>query len=161
MRISAIVAMSQNRVIGRAGQLPWKLPEDLKHFRRLTTGHPVIMGRKTYESIGRVLPHRDNIIVSRQVGLAIPGAQVVLSLEKAFQLCQGKTDEIFVIGGAQIYEAAYPFIQRLYLTLIQKEMEGDTFFPVFNPSDFTEVSREERTEEGEHPFSYTFLVLDR
>jgi len=157
IRISAIVAMSLNRVIGKNNQLPWKISEDLKRFKTITTGHPIVMGRKTFESIGRVLPHRENIIISRQMGYRVEGAQVVQSLEGALELCKGKTDEVFIIGGAEIYRLALSQTDRLYLTLIHQEIEGDAFFPEFARSEFTEVSREDHQD----PIPYSFLVLDR
>nr|AIA17994.1 Dihydrofolate reductase [uncultured bacterium] len=157
MIISAIVAMSQNRVIGVNNQLPWKIPEDLKRFKTLTLGHPVIMGRKTYESIGKVLPGRENIIITRQPHYSVPGATVVSSVEEAIRHCEGKSGEIFMIGGAEIYRQVMPKIQRLYLTLIEKQFEGDAFFPTWGKDEFKEVSREERSD----PISFSFLVLER
>src|SRR4051812_41681791 len=118
MILSAVVAMSQNGVIGVQGQLPWRLPEDLKWFKKVTSGHSIIMGRKTFESIGRVLPNRENIIISRDSQYQVQGAIVVSSLEGAIELCQGKSDEIFIIGGMQIYQLALPKLDRIYLTTI-------------------------------------------
>ncbi len=157
MRLSAIVAMSQNRVIGNKNQLPWKLPEDLKKFREITSGHPIVMGRKTFESIGRVLPHRENVIISRQAGYHVQGARVVQSLEQAIDYYQHKEEELFIIGGSEIYRLAFPRIERLYLTLIHQDMDGDTFFPDFKLSEFREISREDHTGQ----FSYSFLILER
>jgi dihydrofolate reductase len=157
MRISAIVAMSENRVIGQGNQLPWRLPEDLKRFRAVTLGHSIIMGRKTFESIGRVLPQRENIIISRQVDYVVPGAKVVQSLQEAFQHPHQKSDEVFVIGGAEIYRLALPSVDRIYLTLIHKEIAGDAYFPELNPDEFRESTREGYSE----PFCYSFITLDR
>ncbi len=154
--ISLIAAMARNRCIGAANKLPWSLPEDLKHFRAVTSGHPVVMGRKTFESIGRVLPNRENVIVSRRFGLAVPGATVVGSLEEALGRF-GAQQEIFVIGGAEIYRQALPQAGRLYLTLIGHDVEGDAFFPEWAASDFREVFREERHE----PFDFAFVTLER
>ena len=156
--ISGIVAMSKNRVIGREGALPWRLPEDLKRFRALTWGHPVIMGRKTFESIGKVLAGRQNVIVSRQEDLKIDGAQVVGSFARALEVCDLEaTSEVFVIGGGEIYRTALPQMERLYLTLIHQAIEGDSYFPELDGNEWVEVSREERAE----PMSFSLIVLDR
>jgi len=161
MRVSAIVAMAKNRVIGNRNQLPWKLPEDLKRFKQITTGHPVVMGRKTFESIGRLLPNRTNIIVSRQAGYQVEGAEVVSSLEAAVEHCEKNKailgEEVFIIGGAEIYKAALPMISRFYLTLIQNDFEGDAHLNDLSLDDFQEVAREDRTE----PFPFSFLTLER
>lgn len=165
--ISAIVAMSKNRVIGKNNQLPWKLPEDLKRFRALTTGYPVIMGRKTYESIGRPLPGRINIVISRQKDYLAAGCAVVHDLETAFSTAATRWNQenpasthpgqTFIIGGAEIYRLAFPLLNRIYLTQIHSELDGDAFFPVIPSDEFKEASREERLE----PFPFTFLVYDR
>jgi dihydrofolate reductase len=155
--ISGIVAMSQNRVIGREGALPWRLPEDLKRFRAVTWGHPVIMGRKTFESIGKVLPGRRNVIISRQSGMKIDGADVVGSLSQAFEVCGSEESEIFVIGGGEIYRAALPQMGRIYLTLIHQDIEGDAYFPELTGSEWIEVSREERVD----PIRFSLIVLER
>jgi dihydrofolate reductase len=157
VKISAIVAMSENRVIGKSNRLPWNIPEDLKHFRKVTSGHPIVMGRKTFESIGRVLPGRENIVISRTMTSDIPGLRVVRSLEEAITSCQGKAEEIFIIGGGEIYRMALPKVDRIYLTLVHQEIEGDAFFPEIPSDQFKQVSSESRTE----PLKYSFLVLDR
>ncbi|MFY0580643.1 dihydrofolate reductase [Cystobacter fuscus] len=127
MRLSAIVAMASNRCIGRDNTLPWRLPADLQRFKRLTLGHTLLMGRKTYESIGRPLPGRTMLVVTRQHGWAPEGIEVAHSLEEA--LARARGDEIFLAGGAQLYEQAMDRVRRLYLTRIDREYEGDTFFP--------------------------------
>ncbi len=157
MKISAIVAMSENRVIGKEGQLPWRLPEDLKRFRKITLGHPVIMGRKTFESIGKALPQRQNIVVTRQTDFFAEGVQVVHSLEAAIEACEGKCDELFVIGGAEIYRKAFPRIDCLYLTEIHCVIDGDAYFLDFDRRSFRETSREDHT----LPVPHSFLVLER
>jgi dihydrofolate reductase len=157
MRVSLIAAMSETRAIGVENRLPWNLPEDLKRFRELTSGHAVIMGRKTHESIGRLLPNRRNIIISRQPGYRVEGAMVVSSLEGALAACDSGESEAFVIGGAEIYRLALPRADRLYLTLIHERIPGDAFFPEFDPGAFRETSREER----EASTRYSFVVLDR
>jgi dihydrofolate reductase len=138
--LSVIVARAANGVIGNKGGLPWHIPNDLKHFKSLTMGHPIIMGRKTWESIGRPLPGRRNIVVSRQDSFAAPGAQVVTSLQAAMDACRGEV-EVFVIGGEQLYRQALPRADRLYLTEIGREFEGDTKFPELRPDDWLESDR--------------------
>lgn len=149
MILSIIVAMSENRVIGREGKLPWNLPEDLKRFRKLTLGHPVIMGRKTHESIGRLLPGRTNIILTQQKNYQVPGARVVDSLEKALTEL---SDEVFILGGGEIYKQFLPRADRIYLTLVHTHIEGDVIFPEIDHSNFKEVGREYH--EGSPPFSF-------
>nr|AIA14286.1 Dihydrofolate reductase [uncultured bacterium] len=156
MKVSMIVAMSENRVIGKENQLPWRLPEDLKRFKEITIGHPVIMGRKTFESIGRLLPGRENIVITRQTEFSFPGAVVKSSLEAALSYCERKAEESFIIGGAEIYRLGMPYATRIYLTLIRKSIEGDAYFPTL-PSGFEETQRDDRN--GDLPFS--FLVLER
>ena len=137
--LALIVAMSKNRVIGRDGDLPWHIPEDLKHFRRNTVGHAIIMGRKTYDSIGRPLPKRRNIVVTRQTGLMIEGCEVVHSLEDALNLAYQQDSEPRIIGGATLYKAALPMTTRLFLTEVDQIVDGDTFFPDFDVDDWSEV----------------------
>lgn len=160
MRISAICAMSENRVIGNHNQLPWHLPADLKHFKNITMGHPIIMGRKTYESIGRPLPGRLNIIITRDKNYQAPGCTVVNSIEDALSITQ-ENDEIFIIGGASLYQSMLPFTQRLYLTLIHQEIEGDAYFPELNMNDWVEIERNTHLAEDAHSYSYSFLVFER
>ena len=154
--LALVVAMAQNRVIGQAGDLPWHFSEDLKHFRRVTTGHAVIMGRKTWDSIGRPLPGRRNIIVSRQRGLQIAGCEVVGSLERAIELAREQDDEPRVIGGATLYEQSLPLVTRLFLTEVDVKVDGDTFFPPLDRSQWREVERR-RGEANE----LLFLTLER
>ena len=131
MKISLIVAMAANRAIGLNNKMPWHLSADLKKFKQITMGSPILMGRKTYESIGRPLPGRRNIIISRNSGYQQPGSEVFNSIEKALASCQ-QHNEIFVIGGASFYESMLSVADKLYLTEINKEFEADTFFPVIN-----------------------------
>jgi len=140
-RISLLVAYAANRVIGKDGKMPWHLPEDLKRVRRLTMGHHIVMGRKTWESISRLLPGRHHVIVSRRPGYRVPGAQVVDSLEAALAAC-GDDDEIFVIGGSEIYALALPVADRIYATEIARDYEGDVFFPSLENTDWLPVSVE-------------------
>lgn len=156
--LSIIVAVADNGTIGDKNSLLWHIREDMLRFKRITTGHPVVMGRKTYESIGRPLPNRTNVVISRQ-NMAIEGCTVVHSLEEAIALFP-HDEEIFVIGGAQIYAQALPIADKLYLTLVHRGYEGDTSFPQLNECDWTEVAREdyERGETFDAPFSFVDYV---
>lgn len=157
-RLSMIVAVDETRAIGKDNRLLWHIPEDLKHFKELTTGHAVIMGENTYHSIGRPLPNRTNIVVTLDQTLALPGCLVVHSLDEALSVArEHEREEIFVMGGASIYRQFLPMIDRLYLTLVSGKHEADTFFPDY--SDFTRVMNEEECDNGEYQFS--FLVLER
>ena len=140
MIISLIAAMDLDRAIGRENRLPWHLPRDLERFRLVTLGHPVIMGRKTFESIGRPLPGRTNIIITRQESFAAEGCVVVHDLQAAFAAC-GTADEAFVLGGAEVFREALPRADRIYMTIVHTRIEGDAFFPEV-PASFTAVSRE-------------------
>jgi dihydrofolate reductase len=158
-RISAIAAIAENRVIGKDNDLIWKLPKDHKRFVALTTGHPLVMGRKTHESIGRPLPNRTNIVITRDLEYSRPGIIVVHSLQEA--LAKAKEfdqEEIFINGGGQIYQEALPFTDRLYLTIVHTDAEGDTFFPEYE-KEFTKVAFKEEIEEN--GLKYTFLDLER
>lgn len=140
MQLSLIVAYALNNVIGRDNTLPWKLPSDLAHFKRTTLGHPVIMGRKTWESLGRPLPGRRNIVISRNPHYAAPGAQCVTSLALAIEAVQD-ADQAFVIGGAQIYQEALPLAQHVIATEVQAHIEGDAFFASLDKKQWIETSR--------------------
>ena len=158
-RLSLIAAVAANGVIGSDNALPWRLPEDLKRFKALTLGHPVIMGRRTYESIGRPLPGRRNIVISRNAAFAAAGCETAASLESAIAACAGTAGEIFVIGGAQIYAEALPLARRLYLTEIRADFPGDARFPAFECGAWRETSRERRRSEG--GIEFDFAVYDR
>ncbi|MES2873673.1 MAG: dihydrofolate reductase [Bacteroidota bacterium] len=160
MTITLIVAVDENNGIGKDNQLPWHLPADLKHFKNLTTGHPIIMGRKTFESIGKALPNRHNIVISRQKDFFAEGASVVPSLHDAFALCQ-ENDEAFVIGGAQIFEHALPLANFLYLTLIHHQFNADTFFPEIKPSSWIELESITHNPDEKNSFAYTFIKYIR
>jgi len=165
MKLSLAWAMAQNRVIGRNNNLPWHLPEDLKYFKRITMGKPIIMGRKTFESIGKALPGRTNIVVTRNPDYSAEGIRIVSSLDEARSLSESivKTDgmeEVVVIGGAEIYRLAMPLADRLYLTEIHAEVEGDTYFPEFDRSLWQEVTRLDFDAEGLNPYNYSFIVLE-
>ena len=147
-RLALIVAMARNRVIGRDNELPWHLPEDLRHFRQLTMGKPLVMGRRTWQSIGRPLPGRPSLVVSRDPAFAAEGAEVFASLSAALERAgvlaeQAGVGEIMVIGGAQVYAEALPRAARLYVTEVHAEVPGDTWFPAFEGADWQELAREE------------------
>lgn len=158
--VSIIAALARNGAIGRGNRMPWRLPEDLKRFRRLTMGHAVIMGRKTFESIGSPLAGRSNIVITRSRDWNPPGCVVVHSLEAAFDAA-GNSGEAFVIGGAQIYELALPRARRLYLTEIERDFEGDAFFPQLDRLRWREVSRERHARRGAEDFDYAFVEYER
>jgi dihydrofolate reductase len=156
--ISMIVARSRNHVIGRNNQMPWKISADLQFFKKVTMGHPVIMGRKTWESIGRPLPGRRNVVVSRNANLQLTGAEVVNSLDAAITTLN-KFPRVFVIGGEQLFTQAFPKVDRLYITEIDIDVEGgDTFFEVPNESEWKEV---ERTPASEGEITFNFITLER
>ena len=159
-RLSLIVAMSRNRVIGADGKIPWHLPGELKLFKDLTMGHHIIMGRKTWESIGRVLPGRTTVIVTRQPGYGVPGAIVAHSLRAAIAAC-GDDDEIFVIGGAEIFREALPLTDRVYLTTVDAEVTGDTFMPRFEGPDWRETSSRSFPADERNRYPYTLAVHER
>ena len=146
--LAMIVAMANKRVIGNDGGLPWHISEDLKHFRKTTTGHAIIMGRKTYESIGKPLPKRRNIVVTRQQDAAFEGCEVAHSLADAIEVARQTDDLPFIIGGASLFEEALPDTTMLFLTDIDMDVEGDTFFPEYDESKFEEVERHDGETKG-------------
>jgi dihydrofolate reductase len=154
--LGLVVAMSENRCIGRDGRLPWNIPEDLKHFKRVTTGHAVIMGRKTHESISRPLPNRRNIVVSRDPERRFDGCEVATSLDAAITLARQTDPMPMVIGGAEIYREALPQVTTIFLTKIHRHVDGDAFFPDLSPAEWEETDA--RTPEGS---DYTFVRLER
>ena len=158
--ISIIAALAENRVIGINNTLPWRLPNDLKHFRRLTTGHAIILGRKNYESIGKPLPERANIVITRNRDFRADGCLIAHSLDAALALADNDP-EIFVIGGAEIYRAALAQTNRLYLTRVHAAIAGDTHFPEFDESEWREISRERHERDERHAYAYSFVVLER
>lgn len=159
-RISLVVAMGKNRVIGAEGRIPWHLPNELKLFRRITMGHHIIMGRKTYESIGRLLPGRTTVIVTRQPGYAVPGAVVAHSIDEAIAGCR-EDDEMMVIGGGELYRAILPRADRIYLTTVDAEPSGDTFMPHLDQKEWHVASSEAFPADDRHPYAYRFEVWDR
>ncbi len=166
MKTALIVAMAQNRVIGRNNKLPWYLPNDLKYFKQVTMGKPIIMGRLTFESIGKPLPGRVNIVVTRNSEWQAEGVRVSHSLDEACELAASIAQidgqhEVMVIGGDQIYQAALPMVDRLYLTEVHAEVDGDAYFPEFDRESWQEVVREDFEASEPNPYAYSFVVLDR
>lgn len=159
--ISIIAAVGKNNEIGKGNTLLWHMPADLEHFKKITSGHPVIMGRKTFESIGKPLPNRQNIVITRDKTYLRHGVNVVHSLEEALRRAQGK-QEIFIIGGGELYKQIMPFADKLYITRVDAEDSvADAFFPEIIPIIWNEVSREEHKKDEKNPFDYTFSVYER
>lgn len=166
MKISIIAALSENRLIGLNNRLPWHIPEDLKWFKKTTMGHPVIMGRKTFESLQRPFPGRKNIVLSTRINYKASGAFVCRSIDEAIKILKdGDEKEIFIIGGGQVFKKTLPRADRIYITIIHKEIEGDTFFPVIPEDMFKKVFREAHFERrpGNIPedITFSFEILDR
>lgn len=160
MLVSIVVIAAENDAIGKDNQLLCRLPDDLKHFKAVTMGKPVVMGRKTFDSIGKPLPGRLNIVVTRQSSLAIPGCAVVDSIESAMQAA-GDAQEICMIGGAELYRQALSLTHRIYLTRIHAHLEGDVFFPPLSMSEWRETHREPHAADERHPYPFTFITLER
>lgn len=164
LRLSLLVAMAKNRVIGRNNQLPWHLSADLKHFKFLTMGQTIVMGRKTFESIGKPLPGRANIIITRQTDYEVPGATVVNSLEDALLIREETStgnSENFIIGGEKLYRQTLKLCQRIYITEIQRDFEGDVYFPEFDLTDWEETQRDKHISDSDDRLEFHFVVLDR
>jgi len=158
--ISIIVAASANNVIGAEGDLPWRLSDDLKRFKAITMGKPIVMGRKTWDSIGRPLPGRQNIVITRQAGFVADGCDVVASKEEAITVAAGAS-EIMVIGGSQVYALFLPNAERLYLTRVHAEVEGDAFFPEVDKTEWRLVSDEPHFADEKNAFDYSFRLYER
>lgn len=166
LRLAMMAAKAANNVIGRDNNLPWYLPNDLKYFKQVTLGKPIIMGRNTWESLKRPLPGRTNIVITRQADYLAEGGKVVATLDEALELAENVAlidgrDEVVVIGGAQIYELALPRADRLYLTEVHAEVHGDTFFPEIEAGRWREIARDDFKAEGPNPYDYSFVVYDR
>jgi dihydrofolate reductase len=159
-RVSIIAALARNRVIGIDNRLPWRLPEDLAHFKAITLNHPVLMGRKTFESLGRPLPGRTNIVITRNAAYKPDGCLVADSVPAALALCVD-VDEVFFIGGANLYAQVIPLADRLYLTEVDVDAQGDAWFPDYDPTAFREVSRESHTGEKGDALEFDFAVYAR
>jgi len=159
-RVSLVAAVAENGVIGRAGGLPWRLPDDLKHFKKLTVDHTIIMGRKTFDEVKRPLANRRNVVISRDPSFRPEGVTVVASLEEALAL--GATeDEVFVIGGGEIYRMALPYADRLYLTVVHASVDGDTWFPPFDQDAWVLEEEAFHPADERHPMSFTFRTYTR
>ncbi len=158
--ISIIVAMAENRVIGNGNALPWHLPADLKHFKARTLGKPIIMGRKTWESLPGKLPDRTHIIITANPDYAVDGCEVVHSLDAALEAA-GAVPEVMIVGGATLYAQALPLADRLYLTIVETEVEGDASFPEFDQLQWQELMRERHSSDERNPYAYSFLTLSR
>jgi len=166
IRLALIVAAAENGVIGRNNALPWYLPEDLRYFKRVTMGKPIIMGRKTFASIGKPLPGRTNIVITRNPSFLAEGVKVVSSLAAALELAQqlavvDDAEEAVVIGGAEIYQAALPFADRLYFTEVHASFEGDAVLPAIEWAQWREVSRERHAAQAPNPYDYSFVCYER
>jgi dihydrofolate reductase len=160
MRLSLVVAMARNRVIGRDNALPWRLPADLAHFRKVTMGHPIVMGRRTFESIGKALPGRKNIVITHNREYAAPGCIVVNSLDEAWKAA-GNADEVCVIGGTTLFDETLLLADVIHLTEVQSDVEGDTFFPEFDRSEWSEKEIARQPADERHAYPLRILELTR
>jgi dihydrofolate reductase len=158
--ISIIVAMAQNRVIGNNNSLPWHLPADLQHFKAMTIGKPIIMGRKTWESLPGKLPGRPHIIISANPDYSADGCTVVNSLKQAIEVA-GDVPEVMIVGGAMLYAQALPIADNIYLTMVETEADGDTLFPEYEQAQWRETAREHHSSDDKNPFTYSFITLSR
>jgi dihydrofolate reductase len=158
-KISIVVAIAENYAIGKNNQLLWRLPNDLKHFKQITSGHTIIMGRKTFDSVGKPLPNRRNIIITRQ-NISIEGCEVVNSLDAALALCADEP-EIFIVGGAEIYKQAMHVTDCIYLTIVHQNFDGDTYFPEIKEDEWKETEREDNEPDEKNLIPYSFITLER
>jgi Dihydrofolate reductase len=159
MIVSIVVAIAQNHAIGKDNKLLWHLPKDLKHFKEITSGGTVIMGRKTYDSVGKPLPNRRNIVITRQQ-IEIAGCEVVNSLQAALDLCAGQ-DEVFIVGGAEIYRQSMLLTDKIYLTIVHANFDGDTYFPEIKADIWTETERTDHEADEKNPLPFSFITLER
>ena len=160
--VSLVVAVAENGVIGREGELPWgRMPADLQHFKRLTLGHPVVMGRKTFDSLGRALPKRPNLVVTRQAHWSAPNCETLPSVLSALARARELDEEVCVIGGGEIYREALPAVDVVHLTEIHHAFEGDASFPALSPTDWREETRERHEADAQHAYAYSFVTLRR
>lgn len=160
MTLSIIVATDEENGIGKDNQLMWHLPKDLKFFKNTTSGYTVIMGRKTFDSIGKPLPKRRNIVITRQKNLNINGVEIFNTLADALEACADE-EEVFVVGGGEIYNQALPLAHKLYQTKVHHTFNADTFFPEINPSEWNMISREDHVKDEQHPYSFSFLIWSK
>lgn len=159
--INIVVAKASNNVIGAKNDLIWHLPNDLKHFKSLTSGHPIIMGRKTFESLGRPLPNRTNIVVTRDQNWNAEDIEIASSLQKAIEAAKKIDDDIYILGGGNIYKQAIEFTDVLYITEVHHEFDGDTYFPEIDSDEWEEVEREYFKKDEKHPYAYSFVTYKR
>jgi dihydrofolate reductase len=160
-KISIAVAIGENHAIGKNNQLLWHMPADLKFFKQTTSGHTVIMGRKTFDSVGKPLPNRRNVVITRDTELQIEGVELVNSLDEALEITKTEEKPVFIVGGAEIYRQALPKTDKLYLTTIHHNFDADTFFPDFDRSEWTVISSEPHKADEKNKYDYTFEVLER
>jgi dihydrofolate reductase len=160
MRLSLVVAVARNGVIGRDNRLPWRLPDDLAYFKRVTMGHPVVMGRRTWQSIGKPLPGRTNIVVTHDPGFRAPGCVVAHSLDEAWQAA-GDADEACVIGGTSLFAETLPLADVIHLTEVEADVEGDTYFPGFDRGEWTETEVERHAADARHAYPFRIVRLER
>ncbi|TKD71512.1 dihydrofolate reductase [Pseudalkalibacillus hwajinpoensis] len=158
--ISFLLAMDEQNLIGKNNDLPWHIPADLAYFKKMTTGKPIVMGRKTFESIGKALPGRENYLITRK-DLEYEGVTVLHSIEEFFELTRNQEKEWFVIGGAEIYRQVLPHADRLYITEIHESFEGDTYFPTFSKEEWKETSREKHSKDDRNKYDFDFVIYDR
>jgi dihydrofolate reductase len=162
MRVTLLAALAENRVIGRDNTLPWHLPDDLSRFKQRTVGHVVIMGRRTFESVGRPLPNRRSIVITRKRDYHPQGAEIARSLEEALERArESKADEVFILGGAEIYALALPDVDRLELTVVHAEVSGDTFFPECDLSAWTLIEEQRHEADDRHAYAFSFRTYER
>jgi dihydrofolate reductase len=159
MIISFVVAIAENNAIGKDNGLLWSLPTDLKHFKQITNGHTIIMGRKTFDSMGKPLPNRRNIVITRNPDLTIPGAEVTTNLDDALALCK-EEQEVFIIGGAEIYKKALDITDRIYLTTVHQRFDGDAYFPELDPEKWVITAQEEHQPDEKNKIAFTFSTLE-
>ena len=160
--VSFVVAVAENGVIGAKGELPWgRLPADLQHFKRLTLGHPVVMGRRTFDSLGRALPKRPNLVITRQADWSAPGCETVASVPAALDRARELDEEVCVIGGGEIYRQALPYADVVYLTEVHHPFEGDAVFPPLPPTEWREETRERHEADERHAYAFSFVTLRR
>lgn len=160
LKVSLMVAMDKNRVIGKDNDIPWRLPKDWEYVKNTTLGHPIILGRRNFESIGKALCKRRNIVLTRDKYLSYEGCEMTNSVKEVFELCKGEED-IFIFGGEEIYKLFLPMVEKMYITKIHEEFEGDTFFPEVNLSEWNEVSVKRGITDEKNPYKYEFYVYER
>ena len=160
MQVTIVVARARNGVIGAQNSLPWRLPADLKHFRKITLGNPVVMGRRTWESIGRPLPDRRNIVITRNPAFTAPGCETADSVEAALAMVAGVRD-VMIIGGAAVYQESMKYVKRMHVTEVHAEVEGDTFFPEFDITEWRETRRVDHAADEANAYAYSFVTLEK